>query len=155
MNIRILEKLVGNSRGAKDLIEVYKNDILSRKVEDVISDISNIPIPQDGFTEVKEKWKKDFNELTVKDIVRRWNDIEKKFNVNEEMLLKGITKGCVEVCWLLPDHLCEDAISLAMNTQHQLDTSTQEQLFPEMLYLKIGDVIIKDDMSKFKCIVNV
>ena len=156
MNVRMLEKLAGNSLEAKQVIQNYKNKVFSRKVKDVMSEISNIEIPKDGYTKVKEKWNKDFNELTVTDVVKRWNDIEKKLNVEENMLLESINEGCVEVCWLLPDHLSADTISLAKDTQYQLDTSTQEQLFPEMLYLKIGDAIIKDDiMSKFKCIVNV
>ena len=156
MNIRMLEKLAGNSMEAKQLIENYKNKIFSRKVKDVLSEISNIEIPTDGYTKVKEKWDKNFDELTVADVVKRWNDIEKKLNVEESMLLESINEGCVEVCWLLPDHLSEGTISLATDTQHQLDASTQEQLFPEMLYLKIGDAVIKDDiMSKFKCIINV
>ena len=149
MNIRMLEKLAGNSSEAKKLIKDYKNQIFSRKVKDVISDISNLEIHTDGYTEVKEKWNKDFNDLTIADVVKRWDDIEKKLNVGETMLLKSINEGCVEVCWLLPDHLSKDTISLATNSQHLLSTSTQE-LFPEMLYLKIGDVIIKNDViSKF------
>ena len=155
MNIRMLEKLAGNSLEAKQLIENYKNKVFSRKVKDVMSDISNLEVPKDGYTEVKEKWKKDFNDLTVTDIVERWGDIEKRFNVEKEtMLLKSIKEGCVEICWLLPDHLTEDTVSMVTNSQHQLGTDNQEKVFSEMLYLKIGDVIIKSDvMSKlcFKC----
>ena len=158
MNIRVLEKLAGNSLEAKQLIENYKNKVFSRKVKDVMLEISNLGVPSDGYTEVKEKWNKDFNDLTVTDIVERWSDIEKKFNVEETMLLKNISQGCVEICWLLPNHLSEDVISLATNSHHQLGTDTQEELFPEMLYFKIGDVTIKDNViSKlcFKCNVNV
>ena len=79
-----------NSSEAKKLIKNYKNQIFSRKVKDVISDISNLEIHTDGYTEVKEKWNKDFNDLTVADVVKRWDDIEKKLNVGETMLLKSI-----------------------------------------------------------------
>ena len=158
MNIRMLEKLAGNSLEANQLIENYKNKVFSRKVKDVMSDICNLEVPTDGYTEVMEKWNKDFNDLTVTDIVERWGDIEKRFNVEETMLLKSIEEGCVEICWLLPDHLSKDTVTLVTNSQHQLGTDNQEKVFSEMLYLKIGDVIIKDDvMSKLclKCSVNV
>ena len=153
MNIRMLEKMAGNSSAAKQSIEKYKRSIYSRKVKDVISEISNLEIPKNGYTKVREKWNKDFNELTIKDVVERWNELEKKFNVEETMLMKSINEGCVEVCWLLPNHLVEHASCSVTNNQqgrHDDDhsgTGTQE-LFPEVLYLKIGDLVIKDDISK-------
>ena len=155
MNIRMLEKMAGNCSAAKQTIEKYKKNICSRKVKDVMSEISNLEIPANGYTEVKEKWDKDFNDLTIKDVVKRWNEIEKKFKVEETMLLKSINKGCVEVCWLLPNHLVEHAhasCSVTNNHQDRHDddqsgTGTQE-LFPEVLYLKIGDFVIKDDICK-------
>ena len=152
MNIRMLEKLAGNSLEAKQLIENYKNKVFSRKIKDVMSDISNLEMPTAGYTKVKEKWNKDFNDLTVTDIVERWDDIEKKLNVKQTMLLESINEGCVEICWLLPDHLIQDAITLATSSQHQLSTGTQEELFPEMLYLEIGDAVIKDDIISKLCL---
>ena len=136
MNIRILEKLAGNSIKAKKTIEKYKMKVFSRKVKDVISEIPNLEIPTDKYTEVKEKWNKDFENLTIKDIVKHWNEIEKKFNVNETMLLKNITDGCVEVSWLLHKDLVQDALC-----------SAASKIFPEVLYLKIGNFVIKDDVT--------
>ena len=81
MNIRIIEKMAGNSKQAKQLIEEYKTKVFSAKVKDVISDICDLEIPTDTYTEVKEKWDKDFDELLIKDIVNRWKQIEKKLNV--------------------------------------------------------------------------
>ena len=153
MNIRMLEKTAGNSSAAKQSIEKYKENICSRKVKDLVSDISNLEIPANGYAEVKEKWNKDFNDLIIKDVVERWNEIEKKFNVEETMLLKSITEGCVEVCWLLPNDLVEQVSCSVTNNQQdrhdddQSGTGTQE-LFPEVLYLKIGNHVIKDDISK-------
>ena len=153
MNIRILEKMAGNSKPAKQLIKEYKKEVFSRKVKDVMSDITGLEIPKNGYTEIKEKWNKNFNDLIVKDVVDRWNEIEKKFNFKETtMLLKSITEGCVEVCWLLPNHLVECAISSATNNQpdrHDDDDQSgpgTQQLFSEILYLKIGDTVIKDDI---------
>ena len=148
MNIRMLEKMAGNSLAAKQTIEKYKKNIYSRKVKDVMLEISNLEIPKDGYTEVKVKWKKHFDDLIIKDIVQRWNEIERKFNVEETMLLKSINKGCVEVCWLLPNDLVEQVSCLLTSNQQgrhdQSGTGTQE-LFPDILYLKIGNDIIKND----------
>ena len=169
MNIRILEKMAGNCTPAKQLIEKYKKDVCSRKVKDVISEISNLEIPTD-YTEVKEKYKKDFNDLLIGDIVKRWGEIEKKLDVEETMLLKSITAGCVEICWLLPNHLVDHAIHSATIGHQVSQSATQEQikddyqsltpesakdygqsptqkLFTEVFYLKIGEVVIKDDTT--------
>ena len=45
MNIRILEKMAGNSKLAKQLIEKYKNKVFSRKIKDVWAEISNLEMP--------------------------------------------------------------------------------------------------------------
>ena len=172
MNIRILEKLAGNCEPAKCLIEKYKKDICSRKVKDVISEISSLETPMD-YTEVTVKFKKDFNDLLVGDIVQGWREIEKKLGVEETMLLKSITKGCVEICWLLRNDLVDHAIHSATSGYLVSQSATQEQVegdrqlvipdppkydsqsttqeFAEVLYLKIGEVIIKDDTTvRFK-----
>ena len=149
MNIRMLEKMVGDCMPAKQLINQYKSEVYSRKLKDVLSEIPTLKIPTDKYTEVKVKWKKDFNELTVKDIVEQWNEIEKRFNVQESILLQSIIEGCVEICWLLPNDLVEHAIS-SVTTNHQVkcgDQSSTENPFSEVLYFKIGDVVMKDDIA--------
>ena len=153
MNIRMLERMAGNSSAAKQTIEKYKKNIYSRKVKDVMSEISNLEIPTNGYTEVKEKWNKDFDDLTIKDVVKRWSELERRFNVEGTMLLKSIIEGCVEVCWLLPNDLVKQAsCSVTGNRQHRCgdddQSGTGQDLFPEVLYLKIGDLVIKDDISK-------
>ena len=154
MNIRMLEKMVGNCPPAKELIKQYKNEVYSRKLKDVLSDIPNLDIPIDKYTQIKVKWKKELNDLTVKDIVKQWNEIEKRFNVEEAMLLQSIIEGCVEICWLLPNDLVEHAISSVTDNQpvKNDDQSTTEASFPEVLYLKIGDTVMKGDITGMKMI---
>ena len=152
MNIRMLEKMVGHCEPAKILIDQYKHKVFSRKLKDVLSDIPKLDLPTNEYTEVTEKWKKDFKDVTIKDVVEHWNKLEEKFNVKEPMLLKSIAKGCVEICWLLPNDLVEHAISYATSNQpvkygdHQ---SVTQELFPEVLYLKIGEleVVVKSDIT--------
>jgi len=69
MNIRILEKMAGDSSAAKQLIDQYKNDVYSRKVKDVMLEILSLEIPIDKYTEVKEKLNIKFHDLTIKHIV--------------------------------------------------------------------------------------
>ena len=164
MNIRMLERMATDCSAAQQVISQYKNEVFSRKVKNIISEIPTLEIPEDKYTEIKVKWKKDFDNLMVKDIVEQWNEIEKKFNVEETMLLKSITKGCVEICWVIPNDLVKCAIDSATVNQpikhedysgiqppvNQSGSSTQE-FFSEVLYLKIGDVTIKDDViSEFQ-----
>ena len=161
MNIGIIEKIAGSSVPARKLIKDYKTKVFSTKVIDVISEIADVEIPTETYTEVKEKLDKDFDELLVKDVFKRWKEIEKKLGVEETMLLKSVTPGCVEFCWLLRKDLVDRAIRSATKNQpvshddqpmgrddqtvsHD-DQSTTQELFPEVLYLKIGDVVIKDD----------
>ena len=158
MNIRLLEKMTGNCLAAKELIVAYKKKIFSRKVKDVISEISDLEIPTDKCTIVKEKWNKSFDDLLIQDIVKRWNEVEKKLNVGENMLLKSITAGCVEICWLLRDDLVDHAIrslhfATCCNPHNQSsfrDKDGEQQslciqeIFPEVFYLKIGNNVILD-----------
>ena len=148
MNIRMLEKMAGNSTAAHQLIEKYKNAVFSKKLKDVISEIPVLEVPEDKYTEVKQKWNKNFDDLTIRDVVERWSEIEEKFNVEETMLLKSITKGCVEVCWLLRNDLVKHAIYSATNGRPiSNDQSYSQKLFPEVLFLEIGDVVIIGDST--------
>lgn len=55
MNIRMLEKMAGECLPAKELIKQYKDEVFSRKVKDVVSEIPTLEVPPDKYTEVKEK----------------------------------------------------------------------------------------------------
>ena len=146
MNIRMLEKMVGDCLATKRLIYQYKSEVYSRKLKDVLSEIPNLNIPTGKYTKIKAKYDKDFNDVTIKDIVKQWNEVEKIFKVGETMLLKNITEGCVEICWLLPNDLVEHFISSATKNQsvkYGVQSATQE-LLPKLLYLKIGEAVMKD-----------
>ena len=90
MNIRMLEKMAGSSLAAKQRIEKYKKNIYSRKIKNVISEFYDPEILPSSYTKVKEFWGKDYDDLTIKDVVKRWSEIEKKFNVEETTLLRSI-----------------------------------------------------------------
>ena len=153
MNIRMLEKMAGDSLAAKQVIEKYKKEVFSKKVKDVISEIPCLEVPTDVYTKIMEKWNKDLNDLTIKDVVNHWSAIEKIFNVEGPMLLKSITEGCVQICWLLRNDLVKHAICSATNGQPgNNDRSYSQKLFSEVLFLKIGDVVIIDDSTSKLCL---
>ena len=144
MNIRLIEKM-GISEEAEKLIVQYKNEVFSRKVKDLMLEISYVEVPTDKYTEVKDKLNKEFDNLRIKDVVKRWGEIEKILEAEGSMLFKAITAGCVEICWLLPNDLVERAVYLATSIQFEDQSATNYQEFYfESLSLKIGDVIIKD-----------
>ena len=100
---------------------------------------------------MKEKWDKELDDLRIKDVVKRWNKIEKIIGAEGTMLLKHTTDGCVEVCWLLPNDLVEDAIRLATSNEPpesgDQSTTNHQTFFTESLVLKIGDHVIKDSIT--------
>ena len=146
MNIRIIEKMVGISEEAEKLIEQYKNEVFCRKVKDLMLEISNLEVPMDKYTEVKDKWNKEFDDLRIKDVVKRWGEIEKILEAEGTMLFKTITAGCVEICWLLPNDLVERAIYLATSIQfgerEDQSATNYQNFYSKSLSLKIGDIII-------------
>ena len=146
MNIRLLERMVGNCIPAKELIHQYKIEVYSKKLKDVLSEISILNVPTDEYTKIQVKCVKDFNDVTIGDVVKKWNEIEERFNVKESMLLESIAKGCVEICLLLPNGLVEHAISSAHKNQlaKRGDQLAIKELFPDLLYLKFGEVVMKD-----------
>ena len=148
MNIRVIEKMASNCSEAEQLIDQYKDEVFSRKVKDVVSEIPNLEVPADKYTEVKEKWNKKFDDLRIKDVVKRWDEIEKILKAEGIMLIKSISTGCVEICWLLPNDIVKDAIRLATSSQPRENgdqSATIHQAFlSESLSFQIGDVIIKE-----------
>ena len=145
--------MAGNCEKAHKLIDDYKEEVFSRKVSDVMSEISNLEVPTDKHTEVKEKWNKEFDDLLLRDIVKRWNEIEKLLEAEGKMLFKNITAGCVEICWLLPNDLVEHAVYVAtfhssQPVEHKGHSpNTYQEFLSGSLFLKIGLVIIKDSIT--------
>ena len=153
MNIRLIEKMAGTSSKAKKLIEQYKNEVFSRKIKDVMLEISNLEVPSDTdkFTKVTGKWNKDFDKLTIKDVVDRLEEIEKIFEAEGTMVLESIAAGYVEICWLLPNDLAECAVHLAksspLDKNIDLSTTDSKEVFAESFFFKVGGVIIKDTVA--------
>ena len=153
MNVKIFERMASICPDARTLIKEYKAEIFSRPLSQVTENIPKYDVPEEQYTIIRQKYDKDFSSITVKEIVDKWQDIEKKFNVQGCLLIKTIADGCIEIHWLLHSDLFKHAIraicAICATVSNQPykhgDQSTTDQLFPDVLYLKIGSVVVKND----------
>ncbi|XP_065912310.1 uncharacterized protein [Dysidea avara] len=144
MNIRLLEKMAAASLqcNAIKLIKKYKATISSLKLKDVLNQMQEVEITDDYYSKVKEKWNKELDELTVNDIISHWCRLEIIFDVDDAtLLLNRIIEGSVVLCWLLPTELVCHARYSAFKMWNKLE---------DILYLEIGDHMIKDQQYDFK-----
>ena len=110
MNIKMLTKMAQASLldAATKLIQEYKDEVYSRKLIDVLPQLPDLNISDTDYTKVKEKWKKDLNDITVYDLVKHWSEVEKIFNVEgPTVLLDRVINGSIEIHWLIPTELVE------------------------------------------------
>ena len=146
MNIRLLEKMAAASHqlNAIQLIKKYKKTILSLKLKDVLNQIQEVKISDDYYSKVKEKWNKELDKLTVNDIISHWRRLEIIFDVEDaSFLLDRIIEGSVVLCWLIPTELVCHARYSAFKMWNKLE---------DILYLEIGNHMIKDRQYDFKTI---
>lgn len=145
MNIQVIKIMANDSEEAKKLIDQYKIDIFSKKVKDVLSEIPELEVPKDKYTEIIEKLNKRFYNLRIEEVFERWREIEKWLEVDETMLLKNIQGGCVEICWLLPKSLVERAVTSVKSKDKSL--ANYQKFFYRVLFFKIGDFTIMDNIT--------
>ena len=139
MNIRLLEKMAAASlqSNACQLISQYKNAVFSKKLKDIFKNIPEVSsqVTDEYYSKVKQRWKKEFDDVTVKDVIGEWNKLEKLFDVEEPtLLLDRVIEGSVEFHWLIPTELVSHARYSAFKNWHELD---------DVLYLDICGHIIK------------
>ena len=143
INVRMLEKMAASSRlkEAKRIIANYKEIIFSKKVTDIMREIPNLKIPDDYYTKVKNRWNKDFNDITVRDVAEHWVNLQRIFGVKDlELILQNVIQGSVEFCWLIPVELASHARLSAFKNWCDLE---------DVSYLSIGDHVIKNDQLEF------
>ena len=143
MNIRLLEKMAAASlqSNACQLIEQYKDVVSSKKLKDIFEHIPEVSslVTDNYYSKIKQRWNKEFDDLTVKDVIGQWCRLEKIFDVEEPaLLLERVIKGSVEFHWLIPSELVCHARYSAFKNWHLLD---------DILYLDICDHIVKTSWS--------
>ena len=67
MNIKMLGKMAKASHlpVATKLIRQYKEEVYSRKLIEVLQQISSFSLSSNYYTKAKEKWNKDLNDVTI------------------------------------------------------------------------------------------
>ena len=143
MNVRMLEKLAASSCqvDAQQLIAKYKKTIFSKKISDVLEDFPDFEITDEYYAKVRDRWRKDFEDVTIADITKRWAKLQKIFGVDDlELLLENVIKGSTEIVWLIPVELTSHARLSAFKNWSDLE---------DVSYLSIGDHVIKNDQLEF------
>ena len=143
MNIRLLEHMAVASlqTNVRQLIDQYKNAVFSKRLQDVFQQIPEIEITEDYYSEVKQKWNKKFEEVTLKDVNDQWDKLEKIFDVEDPtLLLKHVISGSIQFYWIIPLELVSHARFSAFKNWHHLT---------EILYLDICGHVIKDLQYEF------
>ena len=138
MNIKMLTKMAHASHldAATDLVKQYREEVYSRKLIDVLPQLPNLKISDSDYTKVKEKWKKDLNDITIKDLTKHWAEIEKIFDVEEPtVLLDKVINGSITIYWLIPTELVE-RVCQSISNQITL------MLNCDILYFDIGGHMI-------------
>jgi len=143
MNVRLLEKMAALSCQveAEQLIAKYKKTVFSKKITDVLQYIPNLKVTDDYYVKVRDKWKKDLEDITVEDIANHWVKLQNIFNIDQsEILLENLIKGCIEIVWLIPVELTSFARLSAFKNWYDLE---------DVSYLSIDDHVIKNDHLEF------
>ena len=143
MNIRLLEQMAAASLQSNilQLIGQYKNTVYSKRLQDVFQQITETEVPDDYCSKIKQKWDKEFEEVTLKDVIRQWEKLEKIFDTEDStLLLERVIKSSVQFFWLIPSELVSHARYSLFTNWHQLG---------DILYLEICDHVIKDYRYNF------
>ena len=143
MNIHLLEGMAVASlqSNARQLVKQYKEVVSGKKLKDIFEQLPEIEVSEDYYSKAKEKWHKDFDDVTVKDVIGHWNKLEKIFDVEDpSLLLDRVIGGCVEFHWLIPSELVCHARYSAFKNWYQLS---------DILCLDICDHVLKDSQYNF------
>ena len=71
MNIRLLEEMAAASLqpNIHHLIGQYKSAVYSKRLQDIFRQIPEFEVPEDYYSKVKQKWNKEFKDVTLKDVI--------------------------------------------------------------------------------------
>ena len=126
VDLRLLDTLIVSSgiSAAKVLVTKYKETIFPKKLSEVLDKLF---MPQqrkdkeDYTSRVGMKIKKEPDEITVADLSRFALVLETVImDINNgTCVLEHITKGCLEIYWLIPTHCRFHAYKSALNNRHR------------------------------------
>ena len=128
VDLRLLETLIMSSgiSAAKILVTKYKEVIFNKKLSEVLDNLK-LFMPQQKkdkeayTTRVGMKIQKEPNEITVGDLSQYAPVLEMVImDINNgTCVLEHVTKGCLEIYWLIPAYCRFHAYKSALNNRHK------------------------------------
>ena len=126
VDLRLLETLIISSgiKEANTLVTKYKNTIFSKKLSEVLDEMftpQQRKYKEDYTTKVAMKIQKEPSEITVGDLSQFASVLETVImDINTgTCVLEHVTKGCLEIHWLIPLHCRFHAFKSALNNRHK------------------------------------
>ena len=129
IDLRLLEALIMSLEtpminAAKTLVTKYKEAVFSKKLSEVLDKMfmPEQKINKEAYaTRVGGKIQKEPNEITVADLSEFAPFLETVImDINNgTCVLEHLTKGCLEIYWLIPTHCSFHAYKSALNNRHK------------------------------------
>ena len=122
------------SKSAVNLLEAYKSYVFSKKLSDALPSFVKQPQTNAYITEVSKKFKRDPDKITINDILRyQWTIKNVILNLgNQNLNIKHVKKGCLEVSSHIPIHCSINAYKMALYNRHNLHSI-------DLIHIKIGN----------------
>ena len=108
LNVSILKELAQDiDSEATQLINKFIETIYPRKVKEVMWDISQFSMV--SYTEVKETWKKDLDNLTIEDLFNHQEHLSLLLQIQQHSLTLQKVEPGTEIHWVIPTRLVNQA----------------------------------------------
>lgn len=119
LDTRLLEVLAYSSKSpsAMELIEAYRNLLLSKKLQDVLpKQLKHLKAKTDYVTAVKTKTKMDPDKTTIRDFINyQWTIEDVVLDLGRRILnVDHVNKGCLEINYLIPVYYSFIAYKMAL-----------------------------------------
>ena len=122
------------SKSAVNLLKAYKSYVFSKKLSDALPSFVKQPQTNTYITDVSKKFKRDPDKITINDILRyQWTIKNVILNLgNQNLNIKHVKKGCLEVSSHIPIHCSINAYKMALYNRHNLHSI-------DLIHIKIGN----------------
>ena len=114
LNISILKVVAQSvdavSREATELVDQFIETVYPRKVKEVMQEISNISnISMDSYTDVKETWNKDLDDVIIEDLFIHQKHLASILQIQQHTLVLQRIDSGIEMHWAIHTRLVERA----------------------------------------------
>lgn len=107
LNVSILKEVAEGDSEATQLISQFIETIYPRKVKEVMWHISQFSM--DNYTEVKETWNKDLDDLIIEDLFNHQERLASLLQIQQHSLTLQKVEPGIEIHWMIPTRLADQA----------------------------------------------